>query len=204
MIVRFTSILTGGATLAMIVGCYTVSLKVSGERKAVEDLAARIAVDTRGVRTLQAELRTRARLPELQRWNDEVLALSAPAAAQIVGDPVQLASFAVAAPRAPEPLDAAPTARFAIAEAPAPAPSPVRTVAFAAPRTVVSRPALAPVERAAPVVQTAAVPRISHPTAAAKAAGAVTASLGLDAALGGAIDAAASAERAGLTKVAMR
>ena len=163
MIVRFGSILAGTATLAIMVGCYTVSLKVSGERKAVEDLAAKIASDQRGIRTLQAELRTRARLPELQRWNDEVLALGAPVAAQIVRDPVQLASFEVATPRAVAPETAeAPTARFAIAEAPAPAPSPVRTVAYAPARPVVSRPRVMPVERAAPVVQTAAVPLVPH------------------------------------------
>ena len=211
MIIRFGSVLAGVATLATVLGCYTVSLKVSGERKAVDDLRARIAADSRGVRTLEAELRTRARLPELQRWNDEVLALGAPAAAQLVRDPVQLASFAAAAPRAATPAIAeGPAPRFAIAEAPAAAPSPVRTVAYA-PRLAaadVSPPRVAPVERAAPVVQTAAVKLASrHSTLLHRAAPAARPSIvagGLDTALTGVVAAAAASERAGLTQVALR
>ncbi len=223
---KFGTMAAGAVSLAIAVGCYAVSIKVSGERKAVEDLRGRIVADMRGIRMLQAELRTRARLPELQRWNDEVLALSAPAAAQLVRDPVQLASFAADAPQLAEaqaagsPVVEAPAARFAIAEAPAPAPSPVRTVSYATPRAVVAPPRATPpatlptmpVERAAPVVQTAAVSSTVHTPAAAKRAAklvdakpvTVAAGLGLDAAMGGAIDAAASAERAGLTKFALR
>jgi len=123
MIMNFGSMLSGVAALAMVLGCYTVSLKVSGERKAVDDLRASIARDVRGIRTLQAELRTRARMPELQRWNDEVLALSAPTAGQFVRDPVLLASFG----DRPEPRSApvAPDMSYALAQAPAAPPSPV-------------------------------------------------------------------------------
>jgi len=123
MIMNFGSMLSGVAALAMVLGCYTVSLKVSGERKAVDDLRASIARDVRGIRTLQAELRTRARMPELQRWNDEVLALSAPTAGQFVRDPVLLASFG----NRPEPRTApvAPDISYALAQAPAAPPSPV-------------------------------------------------------------------------------
>ena len=120
---RFGTMLSGGVALAMVLGCYTISLKVSGERKAVDDLRTAIARDQRGIRTLQAELRTRGRLPELQRWNDEVLALAAPAAAQLVRDPVQLASFGTQTP-------AAPAVRFTVAQAAPVAPTPVRTVAY--------------------------------------------------------------------------
>ena len=188
MIARFGSLLSGGAALAMVLGCYTVSLKVSGERKAVDDLRVKIASDMRGIRTLQAELKTRSRMPELQRWNDEVLAMNAPAAAQFVRDPVQLASFVatrgpqapivtvasaqvagssapaqVLAPSAPAQVLApsAPAMRFTIAEAPAAPRSPLQRASYQVPSPSVAD--LAPV-RAAPIarrpapVQTATAP----------------------------------------------
>ena len=86
-------------TTAVIVGSYTVNLKVSAERTQVERLKRSLVTDARGIRDLQAELRTRARLPEMQRWNDNVLLMSAPAAGQYLRSPVQLAGFAV--PTAP-------------------------------------------------------------------------------------------------------
>jgi hypothetical protein len=139
MTMRFGSMMSMGAALTIVLGCYTVSLKVSGERKAVDDLRNQIASDQRGIRTLQAELRTRSRLPELQRWNDEVLALAAPAAGQFVRDPVQLASYGVTAK--PEP-QAAPEVRYAVADAPAPAAAPVQTVAYHAPLQQAPQPSL--------------------------------------------------------------
>lgn len=82
-------------TTAVIVGSYTVNLKVSAERAQVERLKRTLVADARNIRDLQAELRTRARLPEMQRWNDNVLMMSAPTAGQYVRNPVQLAGFAV-------------------------------------------------------------------------------------------------------------
>ena len=120
--IRLGSLAWGGATLAILLGCYTVSLKVSGERKAVDDLRVQIAGDLRGIRTLQAEFRTRARPSELQRWNDEALGLQAAAAMQFVHDPVQLAAF-----ETPRGL---PQARYAVAVAPPKTETPVRTVAY--------------------------------------------------------------------------
>ena len=83
------------ATTAVIVGSYTVNLKVSSERSEVENLKRGLVADARQIRDLQAELRTRARLPQMQRWNDEVLQMSAPVAGQYLRSPVQLAGFAV-------------------------------------------------------------------------------------------------------------
>ncbi len=82
-------------TTAVIVGSYTVNLKVSAERSDVESLKRSLVADARQIRDLQAELRTRARLPQMQRWNDDVLQMSAPAAGQYLRSPVQLAGFAV-------------------------------------------------------------------------------------------------------------
>lgn len=99
--------LIGIAMLAAL-GCYTISLKVSSERAAVAKMRTQIVADAHDVRMLQSELRTRARLPELQRWNDSVLALSPPSAQQFVHDQVQLASYAPDAARPSAPIQRAP------------------------------------------------------------------------------------------------
>ena len=122
-------------TTAVIVGSYTVNLKVSAERGEVESIKRSLVADAREIRDLQAELRTRARLPQMQRWNDEVLMMSAPAAGQYLRSPVQLAGFAV--PEAP-PATAAQAAVTravtppAIASAQVPA-APIVRVAWRAP-----------------------------------------------------------------------
>jgi len=84
-------------TMVAAVGSYTINLRVSGERAEVEALRNQLVADAREMRNLQAELRTRARFPELQRWNDNVLQMSAPAAGQFLRSPVELASYAAAA-----------------------------------------------------------------------------------------------------------
>lgn len=72
-----------------VVGCafaatalYTVSLGVASERTKLEDLDRQIARTERDIRQLQTELGTRASLRQLERWNGDVLALSAPKAGQ--------------------------------------------------------------------------------------------------------------------------
>jgi hypothetical protein len=72
-----------------VVGCavaatalYTVSLGVASERTRLEDLDHKIAMTRRDIRQLQTELGTRASLRQLERWNGDVLALSAPKAGQ--------------------------------------------------------------------------------------------------------------------------
>ncbi len=100
-------------TTVTAIGFYTITLKVSSERAAVTKLQRQLVADGRSIRDLQAELRTRARLPQLERWNENVLMMSAPAADQYLRSPVQLASFGVA----PEAPAAAPALRFAITPA---------------------------------------------------------------------------------------
>ncbi|MBV8970833.1 MAG: hypothetical protein JO290_00920 [Sphingomonadaceae bacterium] len=117
------------AALASAIGCYTVSLKASTERAAVVAAHEAIARDQSEMRLLRAELRTRSRLPELQRWNEEVLALAPPRAEQLVANPVQLASYAApAAPAAAAPVSVAAVVRDA------PPPPPVLRHATFAPR----------------------------------------------------------------------
>lgn len=138
-------------TMAAAVGSYTINLKVSGERAAVEKLRRAIVADAGRIDDLRSELRTRARLPEMQRWNDNVLLMAAPAAGQYLRSPVQLASFGAPATPAEPGIHNAVTAPVA-----APAPAPV-VLAYAA----------APVARApAPVLRVAAPSPVAAPDAA--------------------------------------
>lgn len=94
------------AAMVSVLSCYTLSLRVSAERSKVEELRGHIAGQMRDIRALEAELKTRSRLPQLQRWNDNVLALAAPTAKQYADTPVQLASFAPGAPKQLAPVPA--------------------------------------------------------------------------------------------------
>jgi hypothetical protein len=94
MAFRLGSVTMMAATAVAILAFNTLSLHVSAERAKVDRLQASIARDLRDIRALEAELRTRARLPVLQKWNDSVLAMSAPTAKQFADSPVQLAAFA--------------------------------------------------------------------------------------------------------------
>lgn len=107
------------AAMVSVLTCYTLSLRVSAERSRVEDLRGDIAREMKDVRALEAELKTRARLPQLQRWNDNVLAMSAPVATQFVDGPVQLVSLA---PGAAPAVESAPVPAVVRTVAPPPAP----------------------------------------------------------------------------------
>jgi hypothetical protein len=118
-------------TTAAAIGSYTVNLNVSAERAAVDGLRHRLVADAVAMRNLEAEHRTRARMPAMQGWNDSVLKMSAPVASQYLRSPVELASFGGTAP--------APALRYAVAgpDSPAAAPplleAPVRRTAYVAP-----------------------------------------------------------------------
>lgn len=71
---------------------YLISLQVATERGRLEEIDTKIASTTREIRQLQTELGTRASLRQLERWNSEVLALSAPGAGQFLNDEAALAS----------------------------------------------------------------------------------------------------------------
>ncbi len=74
-------------------GCYLMSLQVATERKKLEDLNHDIAQAHRDIRALQTEFATRSNLAQLERWNGEVLALTAPTSAQFISSEAQLASL---------------------------------------------------------------------------------------------------------------
>jgi hypothetical protein len=122
------------------------------------------------LKALDAELRVRMRMPQLQRWNDSVLGLVPISATQYLANPVQLASYgtAPAAPQQPRvqlavrdlPAAQAPSAaqpvlvKAEVPMAPATAGAPARSV----PQQVVSRPAPQQV-----VARPASVPAIARP-----------------------------------------
>lgn len=103
-------------------GLYLISLQVAAERGKLEAVERQIADAKRDMRQLQTELGTRASMRQLERWNGDVLALSAPKAAQFARDGAQLVALNLApsTPNAPPPAMALVSAKDA-AEPEAPA-----------------------------------------------------------------------------------
>jgi hypothetical protein len=129
---------------AAALGCYMLSLRVASERHDLARLDAKIVAAQQNIRTLQTEVGTRSRIPQLEDWNEEVLALSAPAAGQFVTANASLARFDMRAP--PQAADPA-EIRLASAEPAAPAPHQPATPA------PVQRAVAAPAPVAAPQAQ---------------------------------------------------
>lgn len=71
---------------------YLISLQVASERGRLEAIDKKISSTKREIRQLQTEMGTRASLRQLERWNGEVLALSAPGAGQFLNDERALSS----------------------------------------------------------------------------------------------------------------
>lgn len=146
-------------TTAVVAGAQVVTTRAAAERRAVTRLNIALVENKVRIRELEAELRTRAGLPELQRWNDAVFQLSAPQTGQILQSPVQLAAYA-ARPEAAAP--AGPAVRYALVEkgtqdelAPPPAATGgARVVTASYPTAMNAGPAAAP---AAPTTSTIAV-----------------------------------------------
>lgn len=94
MIARgFKSVGWVAAVATAAIGCYMLSLNVAAERAEVESIERRIIATKQDIRALQTELGTRGRMAELDRWNAEVLALSAPTSSQLLADEYMLARF---------------------------------------------------------------------------------------------------------------
>jgi hypothetical protein len=113
---RFRSMGLAAGAAASVLSCYMVSLRVARERGEVQRIEQQIADAHRDIRDLKTELGTRGRMRQLERWNSDVLALSAPGAAQYLNGTVELASYQ------PVTVEATPTtAAVAVAAAAAPA-----------------------------------------------------------------------------------
>ena len=87
-----------GSCVVVVLAFYLVSLQVAAERGKVDALNLRIADAERDIRALETEFDTRANLAQLEKWNGDTLALTAPVARQFVADEAALASIDVSAP----------------------------------------------------------------------------------------------------------
>ena len=142
---------------------YLVSLQVATERKKLEQLNGQIASTERDIRALETEFDTRANLAQLERWNGDTLALSAPQAGQFVRDEAELASISFnGAPMQPGQAEIrtaaliVPSAPLVVSGAPT-----VMAAAAPAPVTVQRTPPVAP-QMAAQTVPTSTRPRITQ------------------------------------------
>ena len=121
------------ATAAL--GCYMLSLNVAAERAELAKVEQQIVVATKEIRALQTELGTRGRLQQLEHWNADVLALSAPASGQFLRDEFILASYnkppksfedqAKVQMASAEAVETQPVARPAVETGLVPAPAPI-------------------------------------------------------------------------------
>jgi hypothetical protein len=145
-------------TLAVALTSYSLSLKVANERRELDRVARQNRALEGELKALDAELRVRMRMPQLQRWNDNVLGLLPISASQYLESPVRLADYGR------PPAAALPQVQLAVRDEPVmlPAPrlQPVAEIGNAAP-TAPSGPvrpsaaAAAPLLVAAPAPQTA-------------------------------------------------
>jgi hypothetical protein len=140
--------------LSVALGSYLVSARVAAERAAVEGLKGAIQADMEDMQGLEAELRIRSRLPQLERWNREVLALQAPQAGQFARDSLHLAALVQPVLPAGDAATAVQSARTvtvagAHAEVAAAAPA-VRAAAYAASAAATGEAAAPPPVMAAP------------------------------------------------------
>lgn len=134
-----------------VLGCYMLNLRVAAEKAELAKLDRQIISTQQSIRALQTEVGTRSRIPQLEEWNNDVLALAAPVTGQYVQQNVSLARFDT---RQPQIADQA-EVRLASAEtgeAAAATPAPQRAVAApvaAAPRPEVRRASLLEAPRTA-------------------------------------------------------
>jgi len=125
---RFRSMGWVGCVAAAALTCYLISQRVASERGAAERLDRQILMAKLDIRKLETELGTRSRMPVLEQWNSDVLALSAPSAGQYLHGEVQLARFepgrAPVAPNDPGVVRSAEPQPAKIIPVSAPAPEP--------------------------------------------------------------------------------
>lgn len=141
--------------VVVVLGCYMVSLSVANERNKLARVNQRIAQAERDLRALDTEFDTRANMVQLERWNGDVLALTAPTAAQYVRDEAQLAGLlqrpgalpqvqaaALVVPAGVMPIPAANAAAVAAVAATPPAPAAVAQQAVVQEQPVAQPPAV--------------------------------------------------------------
>ena len=156
MIARgFKSVIWAATVGSAALGCYMVSLRVATERNELARVERQIIAAQRDIRSLQTELGTRGRMTQLEQWNAEVLALSAPSSAQFLKD-----EFTLARLYRNEPTVAERSAEVRLASAEAGVAKPAET----------ARPAPPPVVHAVAEPAAAAPPPLIHRASFAEAA----------------------------------
>jgi hypothetical protein len=105
---RFKTVMWAACVAFAALACYLISLRVASERAQVDHAERSLLAAKDDIRSLQTELNTRSRLVQLERWNADVLALTAPKAHQYLAGEMQLASLATTT--APQPGGAQPDA----------------------------------------------------------------------------------------------
>ncbi|AHE51907.1 hypothetical protein [Sphingomonas sanxanigenens] len=148
------------------VSFYLVSLRVASERGALEKVEREITGTQHDIRQLQTELKTRASMRQLERWNGDVLALSAPSAAQYL-EVAQLARVDALPDGDPAQLNIPQTVRLASYEPALAAPAVVATSA-AAPKPVAPPPVTATRTAEADLPPPTRVARVDDAAAAAR------------------------------------
>jgi hypothetical protein len=124
-----------------VLGCYLVTSQVAAEKARADAVSVAIIQAHKDIRDLETEFETRANLAQLERYNGEVLALSAPAPQQFLGDETQLASLGAGGTAQVQNAALLVPSGVTPAVVPAPAAAPVTTAAPA--------PVTAPVQTAA-------------------------------------------------------
>lgn len=80
--------------VVVALGCYLWTSQVAAERGRLEAIDLSIVRAKQDIRGLETEFQTRANLAQLERWNGDVLALSAPGPQQFLQGETALASLA--------------------------------------------------------------------------------------------------------------
>ncbi len=137
---RFRPVFWVAGVAVAATGLYLVSLRVATERGRLEEIDRQIAETRREIRQLQTELGTRASLRQLEKWNGEALALTAPKATQFLHSEAALAVVDPAKLKGATPANTAPSLPpIMVAAAQAKVPDALATQAPANPAPIVTR-----------------------------------------------------------------
>jgi hypothetical protein len=112
-----------------------LSLNVASERADLLRVEHQIIATKQDIRSLQTELGTRGRMAQLEQWNSDVLALSAPASAQFVPNEVMLARFDTRTPALEDRAEVRMASAEVVPAAPKAVEAPVVVAAVPAPVT---------------------------------------------------------------------
>lgn len=139
--------------VVVALGCYLWTSQVAAERGRLEAIDLSIVRAKQDIRGLETEFQTRANLAQLERWNGDVLALSAPGPQQFLQGETALASLSPGGAM-PAPQQAALVVPQGVAPAAAAVPTPAPTlVKVSAPIQTAS------VDMAAPELRTGGLAR---------------------------------------------